>query len=94
MRVSILICTRDRAAALRDTLSSLARVVVPRSWKIELLVVDNGSRDGTREVVQGARFGFGVPRVESEPVPGVDPVAVARNDLVGEREPVADPVEE
>ncbi len=76
MRVSILICTRDRAAALRDTLSSLARVVVPRSWKVELLVVDNGSRDGTREVVQGARFGFGVPRVESEPVPGV---ASARN---------------
>jgi glycosyltransferase involved in cell wall biosynthesis len=76
MRVSILICTRDRAAALRETLSSLARVVVPVGWKVELLVVDNGSRDGTREVAQGARFGFGNARVESEPVVGV---ASARN---------------
>ena len=76
MRVSILICTRDRAAALRETLSSLARVSVPRGWNVELLVIDNGSRDGTREVVQGARFGFGTPRVESEPVHGV---ASARN---------------
>jgi glycosyltransferase involved in cell wall biosynthesis len=76
MKVSILICTKDRAAALRDTLSSLARVAVPRGWKVELLVVDNGSRDGTREVVQGARFGFGTPRIESEIVPGV---ASARN---------------
>ena len=76
MRVSILICTKDRAAALRETLSSLARVAVPRGWKVDLLVVDNGSRDGTREVVQGARFCFGIPRVESEPVLGV---ASARN---------------
>jgi glycosyltransferase involved in cell wall biosynthesis len=76
MRVSILICTKDRAAALRDTLSSLARVAVPRGWKVELLVIDNGSRDGTREVVQGARFSFGIPRVESEAVLGV---ASARN---------------
>jgi glycosyltransferase involved in cell wall biosynthesis len=76
MKVSILICTKDRAAALRETLSSLARVAVPRGWKVELLVIDNGSRDGTREVVQGARFHFGTARVESEPVLGV---ASARN---------------
>jgi glycosyltransferase involved in cell wall biosynthesis len=76
MRVSILICTRDRAAALRETLSSLARVAVPAGWKVELLVVDNGSRDGTREVVQNTRFRFGAPRLEFEPVPGV---ASARN---------------
>lgn len=76
MKVSILICTRDRAAALRDTLSSLARVNVPRGWKVDLLVVDNGSRDGTKEVVEAARFEFGRPRLLIEPVPGV---ASARN---------------
>lgn len=76
MKVSILICTRDRAAALRETLGSLSRVAVPKGWSVELLVVDNGSRDGTREVVQAARFAFGTARVELEPVPGV---ASARN---------------
>lgn len=76
MRVSILICTKDRAPALRDTLSSLARVVVPAGWTVELLVVDNGSRDGTQEVIQSARFRFGTPRIEFEPFPGV---ASARN---------------
>ncbi len=34
-------------------------------------MVDNGSRDGTREVALAARFDFGLPRVELEPVPGV-----------------------
>jgi glycosyltransferase involved in cell wall biosynthesis len=76
MKVSILICTLDRAGALRDTLSSLSRVIVPRGWKIDLLIVDNGSRDGTREVVEAARFGFGRPRLLVETVPGV---ASARN---------------
>jgi hypothetical protein len=76
MMVSILICTRDRAAALRDTLSSLSRVRVPSGWKVDLLVVDNGSRDGTREVVEAARFGFGRARYLVETVPGV---ASARN---------------
>jgi glycosyltransferase involved in cell wall biosynthesis len=76
MKVSILICTKDRAASLRDTLSSLARVAVPRGWKVDLLVIDNGSRDGTREVVRAARFRFGTPRVESETILGV---ASARN---------------
>lgn len=83
MRVSILICTRDRAAALRDTLSSLSRVTVPRGWKVDLLVIDNGSRDGTREVVEAARFGFGRARCLVETVPGV---ASARNCGLGAAE--------
>ncbi len=83
MKVSILICTRDRAVALRQTLSSLARVAVPKGWKVDLLVVDNGSRDGTREVAEAGRFVFGKPRVVLEPVPGV---ASARNRCLDEAE--------
>lgn len=83
MKVSILICTRDRATALRQTLSSLARVTVPRGWKVDLLVVDNGSRDATRVVAEAARFTFGKPRVLLEPVPGV---ASARNLCLDEAE--------
>ncbi len=49
--VSIIICTANRAAHLRETLASLAEVCVPGHLGVELLVVDNGS-DTTPEVVQ------------------------------------------
>jgi len=52
MDISIIICTANRAADLRDTLASLAQV--RRPGQIELLVVDNCSTDRTREVVDEA----------------------------------------
>lgn len=52
MHVSILICTRNRAAYLRDTLRSLSVVRVPEEDTVDLLVVDNGSTDATAAVVE------------------------------------------
>jgi glucosyl-dolichyl phosphate glucuronosyltransferase len=52
MNVSIIICTRNRAASLDQTLESLETVTVPAGLSCEILVVDNGSTDGTRELVQ------------------------------------------
>lgn len=49
--VSILICTRDRAESLRATLASIGQCDTPADVPAELLVVDNGSTDGTRAVV-------------------------------------------
>ena len=56
MKVSIVICTVNRARDLRDTLASLATVRTP--WPTELLVMDNGSTDDTRLVVQDAARTF------------------------------------
>ena len=58
--VSILICTRNRAAFLRETLLSLSGVTVPPNLLCELLVVDNGSTDDTAQVVQDAHLPFPV----------------------------------
>lgn len=52
MTVSIIICTRNRAAALRQTLASLALLDAPPDLDCELIVVDNGSTDDTASVVQ------------------------------------------
>src|SRR5206468_1126302 len=54
--VSIIICTRDRAAHLRQTLESIARVRIPDGWQLELIVVDNASVDETAQVIRECRM--------------------------------------
>ncbi len=50
--VSVILCSRDRADMLRGALEKLATVVCncPEA-KIEIVVVDNGSRDHTAQIV-------------------------------------------
>lgn len=55
--VSVVVPTRDREALLRETLASV-RALEGDDLRIELIVVDNGSTDGTPQVAAefGARF--------------------------------------
>jgi len=76
MILSIIICTRDRADSLVETLRSISQVAAPDHCGLELLVVDNGSTDHTRSVVESAVFKNGVIRYVFEPKPGL---SVARN---------------
>ena len=50
MLISVVVCTRDRAEDLRQTLHSLAAVKVPDGCTCELLLVDNASADHTQAV--------------------------------------------
>ena len=52
---SIILCTRNRAPMLEQTLRAFQTVTVPNNWRVELLVADNGSVDHTAEVVRSAR---------------------------------------
>ncbi|MDJ0869632.1 MAG: glycosyltransferase [Myxococcota bacterium] len=82
-RLSIVVCTRDRPALLSDALASLeAQTLDGQLW--ELLVVDNGVGDGTREVV--ARHP--TARLVAEPRTGISHARntgwrAARGDYVG-----------
>jgi glycosyltransferase involved in cell wall biosynthesis len=58
MKYSIVIATYKRAADLRDTLRSLAKLQPDGPW--EVLVVDNNSPDDTRAVVEEAARTFPV----------------------------------
>ena len=51
MECSVVICTRNRAASLASVLASVAAMTIPAALKWELLVVDNGSVDGTPDTV-------------------------------------------
>src|SRR5271165_3469739 len=52
MNITIVICTFERSERLAKALSSLSVQVLPDSVEWEVLVVDNNSRDKTREVVE------------------------------------------
>ncbi|MGD2071486.1 MAG: glycosyltransferase [Gemmatimonadota bacterium] len=80
MTVSVVVCTRDRASLLADCLDAAARLAVPHGLSWEVLVVDNGSRDGTAEVVSSAAERLPARRVvEAEPG-----LARARNRAIAE----------
>jgi glycosyltransferase involved in cell wall biosynthesis len=71
MRTTVIVCTYNRCQSLATTLSSLAAQVLPESVEWEVLVVDNNSRDQTRDVVE--RFCRQYPvqfRYLLEPRPG------------------------
>jgi glycosyltransferase involved in cell wall biosynthesis len=53
MNVSVIICTYNRCHILEKALSSVLASALPASTEWEVVVVDNNSRDHTREVVEG-----------------------------------------
>lgn len=58
MKVSVILCTYDRCHSLATALESVAVSQMPDSFSWEVLVVDNNSKDKTRDVVEefGQRY--------------------------------------
>jgi glucosyl-dolichyl phosphate glucuronosyltransferase len=52
MRVSVVLCTYNRSKSLQTALESVAASRMPNEVEWEVLVVDNNSKDNTREVAQ------------------------------------------
>jgi glycosyltransferase involved in cell wall biosynthesis len=52
MVISVILCTYNRAAGLRQTLESLRDLALPPPHRWELILVDNNSIDGTRAVAE------------------------------------------
>jgi glucosyl-dolichyl phosphate glucuronosyltransferase len=63
LRITVVVCTRNRAAELRSALDSLVIQTLPRD-QYEVVVVDNASDDKTPDVVRGHRS---APRYIVEP---------------------------
>lgn len=70
MDCSIIICTRNRAPMLEETLRAFQNVKVPPEWRVEMIVVDNGSTDHTADVVRFANHPSMDIRHVFEPRPG------------------------
>lgn len=85
-RVTLAIPTYNRAELLRQTLAGIARQQFP-SDQFEVLVVDNNSRDHTRQVVESFAPARPAPRYLLEPRQGLDharnrALAEARGDII------------
>lgn len=68
---SVIVPTRNRCESLSETLTALARVDVPAGWRVELIVVDNGSSDASSAVAARGSIGNVSARVLAELRPGV-----------------------
>lgn len=80
LRVSLAICTWNRAASLERTLRSMIALSVPADVQWELIIVNNACSDATDEVI--ASFSDKLPiRRAYERTPGL---AIARNRAVAE----------
>ncbi|HOC17055.1 MAG TPA: glycosyltransferase, partial [Vicinamibacterales bacterium] len=58
---TVLICTYNRAPFLRETLQALVEAPRRDDYEAEILVVDNNSDDGTRQVVEEAARAASLP---------------------------------
>lgn len=52
MKISVILCTYNRSASLVTALESVAGSELPEGFAWEVLVVDNNSKDKTKEVVE------------------------------------------
>lgn len=52
MKITVILCTYNRCQSLRTALNSTAALVLPESVDWEILVVDNNSKDQTRNIVE------------------------------------------
>lgn len=87
MDVSIIVCTYNRARSLSDTLRALMaqQLTVRREW--EVVVVDNNSKDDTRQVVTDLQREWPLLRYEFEGAQGLSHarnhgISVARGDIL------------
>ncbi len=71
MDASVIVCTFNRAESLRDTLRALRAEQTAASRRWEVIIVDNNSRDHTREVVREAQCEWPSLRYEFEAAQGL-----------------------
>ena len=86
MLISVVLCTRNRAEQLRNTLESATRMRIPDGLAWEFVLVDNGSTDHTADVVADFEGRLPIRRIV-EATPGLSNarnsgVANARGDYI------------
>ncbi len=70
VNVSIVICTHNHLASLRETMRALEDVSVPPGLRAELLLVENASTDGTADFVETVTLPHIICRPLHEPRKG------------------------
>ena len=70
MDISLILCTRDRAGALKGALDAVAALDFAGTW--EVVLVDNGSSDTTKAVIEDFAKKVAFPvRYVHQPIKGL-----------------------
>ncbi len=80
MRITTALCSRNRSTQLRSALDEMTNLLIPAGVDWELLVVNNGSSDGTEAVIYGFSSRLPIRRI-FEARPGL---SYARNRAIRE----------
>ncbi len=51
MLISLVVCTYNRADILKITLPSYLTLIIPKDVTVELIIVDNNSKDNTKDII-------------------------------------------
>src|SRR5690606_8376837 len=82
MLLTVLICTKNRAPLLRQTLQGLSKIETPADLAWDVLVVDNASTDDTADLLKSLTSKTTFPfRWVTEPTAGL---SAARNRAMAE----------
>jgi len=85
-KISLVVCTRNRADQLHRTLNAIEKLVSDDPW--ELVIVDNGSTDNTKHVIQNFKVNSRLPIIPGfEPKPGLSrarnhAISLARGEII------------
>ena len=87
MDASIIVCTYNRADSLSETLDAIKAQLIPPNVNWELIVVDNNSKDHTKQVVEKAQSNFKTIRYIFENKQGLSNarnrgISVAEGDVI------------
>ena len=80
MKITVAVCTWNRASLLNRTLANMRRLIIPDGIVWELLIIDNNSTDNTSQIVS-SHLGFLPARRIFEPNQGL---SRARNRAIDE----------
>jgi dolichol-phosphate mannosyltransferase len=55
-KLSVIICCYNERATIAEVIGRTRQVQLPAGWEREILVVDNASTDGTKEILRGLEY--------------------------------------
>jgi len=65
MKLSVIIPVFNEEKTVGELLGRVLAAKLPLRWEKEIIIIDDGSRDGTWDIVQSSKFPYRVNKVQN-----------------------------